>query len=162
MATIKQVRAAAEAITSIENRTELVEALATLATLHEMNEIAKTVRAKCLAAETKLSELCTEYAAAHQEVFDGGAMIRNQNGVHVGDITEGDTIHHLACGFRGYIRANGEKLTQDFIEALPRGWKKTKVELDVTGINKAVEKGADPSEYGLMDRPNNEWSHKSA
>ena len=162
MATIKQVRAAAEAITSIESRAELVEALATLASLHELNEIAKTVRAKCLNAEAKLSELCTEYAAAHQEVFDGGAMIRNQNGVHVGDITEGDTIHHLACGFDGYIRVNGEKLTQDFISALPKGWKKTKVELDVTGINKAIDKGADASTYGLMDKPKNVWTHKSA
>lgn len=159
---MKALREKAEAITEIESKEQLLEALSTLAQISDLNAINKKHLKKCEQIAAELSDLCTVYASTHQEVFDGGSMIRNQNGVYVGDITADDTLHHLACGFKGYIRMNGEKLTQDFLEALPKGWKKSKVELDVTGINNAVNKGADPATYGLADKPNNVWTHKEA
>lgn len=160
--TMKKLREEAEAIEEINSKEELIKALAVLAKMQELNEINESIVNKCKKIAGNLSELCAAYAASHQEVFDGGSMIRNQNGVHVGDITEGVLIYHLACGFRGYIRSNGENLTQDFIASLPKGWKKSSLSLNVTGINIAVAKGADPSAYGLIDKPNNDWSVKEA
>lgn len=160
---IKKLREEAEAIKEIATKNDLLDALDILEQLETLNEINASNLAKCRKLEKSISDLCTEYAVTHQtDVFDGGGMNRNQNGVHVGDITDGDVIHHLSLGFRGYIRSNGEMLTQDFLAALPKGWRKSKIELDVTGINKAVDKGADPSKYGLIDKPNNEWTHKLA
>lgn len=160
--TIKKLREEAEATKEINSKEELVHALATLIKLQELNEVNEALNRKCKRVAANLSELCTAYAASHQEVFNGGSMIRNQNGVHVGDITDGSSIYHLACGFKGYIRSNGEKLTQDFLDALPKGWKKSSLSLDVTGINTAVDKGANPATYGLIDKPNNEWSAKES
>lgn len=160
--TIKKLREDAGAIKEINSKEELLHALGILLKMQELNKVNESILNRCKKIAGDLSELCTAYAASHQEVFDGGSMIRNQNGVHVGDITEGSSIYHLACGFKGYIRSNGEKLTQDFLDALPKGWKKSSLSLDVTGINTAVDKGADPATYGLIDKPNNKWSVKEA
>ena len=149
---------------SLKNGVANLEQLKTaVPTLVELCEAIKHHRSLLLALDRKsklLCAACTAYATKHQTCFDDKQMHTSQQGVLTGDITIDDTTYHLACGYDGYVRADGEKLTQDFLRSLPEEWRKEKLELNVTGINDAQVDEEELEKQGLAPKSVNTWSRK--
>ena len=159
---MKTLRAEAEALLAekIDSKAKLCAAIPTLVRLQEALVIANRIRTASKRVADLLAEACTKYAEGHETIFEKGRLIPDQNGVRSGDIDIGETTFHLACGYDGYMRTNGEKITQEFLATLPEGWVKTKNELDTTGVNAANPSDETLEAYGLAEKPNNVWSKK--
>ena len=157
---MKTLRAAAQTALDgkINTKSKLYAALPTLvAQQHALESARKTLNATG-ALTRKLSEACAAFAKDNETVFEAGRLIENQNGVRVGDIVIDDTAYHLACGYDGYMRTDGGKMTQDFLATLPTEWTTKKCELSTSGINANAPTEDDLAKYGLREKPNNTWS----
>ena len=157
---MKTLRNEAEALLAgkIDTKAKLCAALPTLVELQRVLELScKTQKATGVVAK-RLAEACTAYAVDHQSVFEKGRLIANQNGVETGDIEIHGSMYHLACGYDGYVRADGEKLTQEFLMGLPEGWRKERFELDKSGVNEAEPSEGELLANGLVEKPKNTWS----
>ena len=80
-------------------------------------------------------------------------------GVESGDIEIDGKTYHFAHGFDGYDRAEqGQKMTQAFLATLPKGWTKSKLELDKSAVNKAKPTEDDLAEAGLVRKVKQTWT----
>lgn len=142
----------------IKTRAQLDEALPILTRLKSMTEVTGQTVRDCNKLIKAMSDACADYAIKHPTSFVDG--LQTVDGVQVGDVLVGDTLYHLANGYEGYKRITGENMNQGFLGGLPKKWVKAKMELDVTGINRAGVTLDDLELHGLYRPAKNEWSEK--
>ena len=157
---MKTLRAEAQAALDgkIGSKAKLYAALPTLIALQNALAAARKSLQATAEIARKLSDACTAFAEERQTLFEEGHLVENQNGVRVGDIVIDDVAYHLACGFDGYMRTAGDKMTQEFLRTLPEGWVKTTSEISTTGINAAAPTDENLKARGLKAKPKNVWS----
>ena len=144
----------------VSNLEQLRAALPSLVDLVEAIKHHRSLIASLDKMAKDLNTKCTAYATKHQSCFDDRQMHTSQLGVLTGDITIDEMTYHLACGYDGYIRADGDKLTQAFLMDLPENWRKEKLELNTTGINDAKVSDEELEKFGLTPKSVNTWSRK--
>lgn len=105
---------------------------------------------------TKLGDTLAEFVLTHPSVSK--ELPVSPDGVRSFDVTVNNTVYHLSCGFDGYVRTDGEKLTQNFLATLDKGWTKGKLELDITGMKRSDVTGEEIIEAGLVQKPKNIWT----
>jgi len=141
----------------VNNAVNLHEALPILV---EGLEAVKAMR-RTLAAMSKnlgeLADLCTEYALERRSVFLDG--VKERDGVLTGDVEVDGTVYHMSAGYDGYVRADGNNLTKEFLESLPDGWTRQRIELDTAAIKEDCSSSDDLGGYGLAPKPKNVWSY---
>ena len=80
-------------------------------------------------------------------------------GVEAGNLEIDGKTYHFAHGFDGYERAErGQTMTQAFLATLPKGWTKSKLELDKSAVNKATPTEDDLAEVGLVRKVKQTWT----
>ena len=158
--TIKELRERADEMISvgIANRDALFAALPVVTELQAKAESAKRNLAASVKTLTQLSELCSRYALAHESVFAKRRLVANQQGVRTGDVVLDEATYHFASGYDGYMRNTPDKLTQDFLAALPEKWRKSSLKLDTSGINEDAPSDEELAEHGLAPKVRNVWS----
>ena len=158
--TIKVLREDAESALAagVANREQLRGAVPALVALQNAERSMRLRLKETQAVIQSLSEACSKYAHEHPEyVFDQTFSV-SPIGVESGDIEVDGRTYHFTHGFDGYVRtAQGETLTQAFLEGLPEGWAKSRLQLDTTAINKAKPADADLAEFGLMRKAKDAW-----
>ena len=106
-----------------------------------------------------LSEACSAYAHEHPEYVFSQSFSVSPIGVESGDIEIDGKTYHFAHGFDGYERAErGQTMTQAFLATLPKGWTKSKLELDKSAVNKAKPTEDDLAEAGLVRKVKQTWT----
>ena len=158
--TIKELRERADEMISagIANKDALFAALPVLTALQAKAESAKRNLAASVKTLTQLSELCSRYALVHESVFEKKRLVANQQGVRTGDVVLDEATYHFSSGYDGYVRNTPDKLTQDFLAALPEKWRKPSLKLDVSGINEDAPSDEELAEHGLAPKVRNVWS----
>lgn len=156
--TMKQLREEAESTiqNGVGNKAALYAAVPLLIELQEALEgVNRTAKATKEIAR-KLSDACSAYALEHQSVFDEGLSLIGK-GVRNGDLTIDETTYHFTSGYDKPKRIDGDAMSHDFLDGLPEGWTKTKLELDTTGINRMKVGEKDLEAAGLFRPEKNEW-----
>lgn len=157
---LKELRIEADGMAKagVASKDDLFAALPTLIELQNAIEtLAVALRASKKAAAA-LSKSCTAYATEHPSVFANKELQLNQQGVLTGDVQLEGAVYHLACGYDGYVRTDAGKMTQEFLQTLPKSWRRARCEIDVSAINKANPTADKLAEYGLCEKPNDVWS----
>ena len=161
MKSIKVLREIAEAAleTGVTNREQLRSAVPALVALQNAERSMRLRLKETQAVIQSLSEACSKYAHEHPEyVFDQTFSV-SPIGVESGDLEVDGKTYHFAHGFDGYDRAEqGQKMTQAFLATLPKGWTKSKLELDKSAVNKATPTEDDLAEAGLVRKVKQTWS----
>lgn len=143
----------------IKNREQLNEALPLLIELKSMTEVTyHTVRA-CQKLIKNMANACSDYAISHPSAFVDG--LQTVDGVQVGDVRVGDILYHLASGYDGYRRIDGENMDQTFLGDLPKKWVRGKFELDTTAINRAHVSLEELEANGLCRSPKITWAERT-
>ena len=164
MKSMKDLREIAEAAlaTGVANKEQLQSAVPALVALQNAKR-SMELRIK----ETKevieaLSAACSAYAHRHPEyVFNQSFSVSpiGVESVESGDLEIDGKTYHFAHGFDGYDRAEqGQKMTQAFLATLPKGWTKSKLELDKSAVNKAKPTEDDLAEVGLVRKVKQTWT----
>ena len=160
MKNIKTLREEAEALVKagVATREQLRGAVPALVALQSAERSLQLRIKETRAVIQALSDACSAYAHKHPEyVFDQTFSV-SPIGVESGDIEVDGRTYHFTHGFDGYVRTEqGETLTQAFLEGLPEGWAKSRLQLDTTAINKAKPADADLAEFGLMRKAKDAW-----
>jgi len=158
--TIKSLRERADELVEggINNKDALYAALPVLTDLQAKTEFARKSLASAVKSLSMLSELCSKYALGHESVFEKQKLVTSQQGVRVGDVILGEATYHFASSYDGFERNDGGKLTQDFLEALPKRWRKAAFKLSTSGINEDAPTDEELAEHNLRQKPKNEWS----
>ena len=161
MKSIKVLREIAEAAleTGVANREQLRSAVHALVALQSAERSLQLRAKETRAVIQALSDACSAYARTHPEyVFDQTFSV-SPIGVESGDIEIDGKTYHFAHGFDGYDRAEqGQKMTQAFLDSLPKGWTKSKLELDKSAVNRAKPTEAELSEAGLVRKVKQTWT----
>ncbi len=158
--TIKVLREAAEAALAgcVNNKEKLLAAVPTLVELQKSAKIAEERLKETKAVIDALSKECSAYAHEHPEYVCDDTFSVSPIGVESGDIEIDGTKYHFSYGFEGYTRSDpAEKMTQDFLKGLPKGWAKSKLSLDTTAINKAKPSEDELGEAGLERKVKCAW-----
>ena len=161
MKNIKTLREEAQALVEagVANRDQLVAAVPALVALQKAEEALERRAKETHAVIKALSDACTAYARRHPEhVFDKTFAV-SPIGVESGDVEIDGRTYHFAHGFDGYIRTDpGKNMTQEFLQGLPEGWAKSRLEIDKTAIRKADPGDEALAASGLMRRAKDTWS----
>jgi len=158
--TMKGLREKAEAALEkgVGNKSELLAAVPALVALQSAAKAMKKRLDETKEVIDRLSEMCSDYAHAHPEHVFSDSFSVSPIGVESGDLVIDGRNYHFSNGFDGYQRSDpAEKMTQEFLEGLPEGWAKTKLELDKTAINKAKPSEEELAEAGLERKPKRAW-----
>ena len=161
MKSMKDLREIAEAAlaTGVANKEQLQSAVPALVALQNAVR-SMELRIK----ETKdvmqaLSAACSAYAHRHPEYVFNQSFSVSPIGVESGDLEIDGKTYHFAHGFDGYDRAEqGQKMTQAFLATLPKGWTKSKLELDKSAVNKSTPTEDDLAEVGLVRKVKQTWT----
>ena len=157
---IKSLKETAESFVKegIPNKDTLKAALPVLIDLKTACEIAETNLKRAKQALLDLSAECSAYALKHETVFDEG-LVENQQGGQSCDITLDDgTTYHFLHGYNGYVRSDGGLMTQTFLVKLPKEWIRSKVTLNVNGINADSPDEARLAKFGLVEKETFVWN----
>ncbi len=161
MKSMKDLREIAEAAlaTGVANREQLRSAVPALVALQNAERSMELRIKETQDVIQALSEACSAYAHKHPEyVFDQTFSV-SPIGVESGDLEIDGKTYHFAHGFDGYDRAEqGQKMTQAFLATLPKGWTKSKLELDKSAVNKAKPTEDDLAEAGLVRKVKQTWT----
>ncbi len=158
--TMKVLREAAEAALAncVTNKEQLLAAVPTLVELQKAAKNAELRLKETKAVIDALSKECSAYAHEHPEYVFSETFSVSPIGVESGDLVIDGVGYHFSYGFEGYMRSDpAEKMTQDFLKALPDGWAKSKLSLDTTAINKAKPSEDELAEAGLERKPKCSW-----
>jgi len=154
----KEIRKDLESLGVINNKEQFLKALPILieATTKcaQMRLTVKSINSLA----TDLNIAVSEYALNHLSVFLGGRLVTDGKGILHGDVEVGGKLYHFSSGYKGFVRADGDNVTQDFLDGLPEKWVKGKIELDATGIERLGVTDAELQKAGLVRRANNVWS----
>lgn len=124
-------------------------------------------RAKLLAESAKafreqavqLSELAASYAQEHETALDE-PLAERKDGIISGSVTIGGLVYRLTLSKDEFKRISGANLTQGFLQELPRGWTKQKLELNKSKLNGITD--ADLAEHDLVRPGKALWTRKDA
>ena len=161
MKSMKALRENAEAAleTGVANREQLRSAVPALVALQGAVRSMQLRIKESQEVMQALSEACSAYAHEHPEYVFSQSFSVSPIGVESGDIEIDGKTYHFAHGFDGYERAErGQKMTQEFLAALPEGWTKSKLELDKSAVNKATPTEDDLAEAGLVRKVKQTWT----
>jgi len=161
MKKIKELREDAEAAlaTGVANREQLRAAVPALVALQDAERSMQLRLKETKAVIQALSDACSKYAREHPEyVFDQTFSV-SPIGVESGDLVVEGRTFHFSLGFDGYEHADpAQKKTQAFLASLPKGWTRTKIELNTTGINKANPTNEELAKYSLARKVKQVWT----
>ena len=161
MKSMKALRENAEAAleTGVANREQLRSAVPALVALQGAVRSMQLRIKESQEVMQALSEACSAYAHEHPEYVFSQSFSVSPIGVESGDIEIDGKTYHFAHGFDGYDRAEqGQKMTQAFLATLPKGWTKSKLELDKSAVNKAKPTEDDLAEVGLARKVKQTWT----
>ena len=161
MKSMKALRENAEAAleTGVANREQLRSAVPALVALQGAVRSMQLRIKESQEVMQALSEACSAYAHEHPEYVFSQSFSVSPIGVESGDIEIDGKTYHFAHGFDGYERAEpGQKMTQEFLAALPKGWTKSKLELDKSAVNRATPTEDDLAEAGLVRKVKQTWT----
>ena len=155
MKSMKDLREIAEAAlaTGVANKEQLQSAVPALVALQNAK------RSMELRVIEALSAACSAYAHRHPEYVFNQSFSVSPIGVEAGNLEIDGKTYHFAHGFDGYERAErGQTMTQAFLATLPKGWTKSKLELDKSAVNKATPTEDDLAEVGLVRKVKQTWT----
>ena len=161
MKSMKDLRKIAEAAleTGVANREQLRSAVPALVALQGAVRSMQLRIKESQEVMQALSEACSAYAHEHPEYVFSQSFSVSPIGVESGDIEIDGKTYHFAHGFDGYERAErGQTMTQAFLATLPKGWTKSKLELDKSAVNKATPTEDDLAEVGLVRKVKQTWT----
>ena len=161
MKSMKALRENAEAAleTGVANREQLRSAVPALVALQGAVRSMQLRIKESQEVMQALSEACSAYAHEHPEYVFSQSFSVSPIGVESGDIEIDGKTYHFAHGFDGYERAErGQTMTQAFLATLPKGWTKSKLELDKSAVNKAKPTEDDLAEVGLVRKVKQTWT----
>ena len=161
MKSMKALRENAEAAleTGVANREQLRSAVPALVALQGAVRSMQLRIKESQEVMQALSEACSKYAHEHPEYVFGQSFSVSPIGVESGDLEIDGKNYHFAHGFDGYERAEpGQKMTQEFLAALPEGWTKSNLELDKSAVNRAKPTEDDLAEAGLVRKVKQTWT----
>ena len=161
MKSMKALRENAEAAleTGVANREQLRSAVPALVALQGAVRSMQLRIKESQEVMQALSEACSAYAHEHPEYVFSQSFSVSPIGVESGDIEIDGKTYHFAHGFDGYERAErGQTMTQAFLATLPKGWTKSKLELDKSAVNKATPTEDDLAEVGLVRKVKQTWT----
>jgi len=154
----KEIRKAIEELGPITNKEKLLAALPVLVeACVKIKTMRRTIKLMGELADG-LNDACSKYAMEHPSVFVNGKLNVDGKGVQHGDVEVGGKLYHFSSGYKGFIREDGDNITQDFLDGLPEKWVKGKIELDATGMERLGVTDAELQKAGLVRRANNVWS----
>ena len=161
MKSMKDLREIAEAAlaTGVANKEQLQSAVPALVALQGAVRSMQLRIKESQEVMQALSEACSAYAHEHPEYVFSQSFSVSPIGVESGDIEIDGKTYHFAHGFDGYERAErGQTMTQAFLATLPKGWTKSKLELDKSAVNKATPTEDDLAEAGLVRKVKQTWT----
>ena len=161
MKSMKALRENAEAAleTGVANREQLRSAVPALVALQGAVRSMQLRIKESQEVMQALSEACSAYAHEPPEYVFSQSFSVSPIGVESGDIEIDGKTYHFAHGFDGYERAErGQTMTQAFLATLPKGWTKSKLELDKSAVNKATPTEDDLAEVGLVRKVKQTWT----
>ena len=161
MKSMKALRENAEAAleTGVANREQLRSAVPALVALQGAVRSMQLRIKESQEVMQALSEACSAYAHEHPEYVFSQSFSVSPIGVESGDLEIDGKTYHFAHGFDGYERAErGQTMTQAFLATLPKGWTKSKLELDKSAVNKAKPTEDDLAEVGLVRKVKQTWT----
>ncbi len=159
--TIKALREAAQDALKncVGNREQLLAAVPTLVELQNAEKNAEMRLRETKAVIEALSRECSAYAHEHPKHVFGETFAVSPIGVESGYLEIDGVKYHFSHGFEGYTRSDhAEKMTQGFLKGLPKGWARSKLELDTTAINNAKPSEDELDAAGLERKVKCRWS----
>ena len=161
MKKIKELRKDAEEALAagVANREQLRAAVPALVALQDAERSLQLRLKETAAVIDALSKACSKYAHEHPEyVFDQSFSV-SPIGVESGDLVVDGRTFHFSHGFDGYEHADpSQKKTQDFLASLPKGWTKTRLDLNTTGINKTNPTDEELAKHNLARKVKEVWT----
>jgi len=158
--TLKEMRELAENFGKVESREQLKGAVPIVVeTMEKIRAMRSTIKVVEKIVE-KLNDKVSKYALEHPSAFDDGLKTM-QNDVICGDLEINGVTYHFASGYGSPKRVDGDALTQEFLEGLPKEWVKASLQLDTTGINRSGATYTELSQKGLFRPAKNNWSVKT-
>ena len=161
MKSMKDLRKIAEAAleTGVANREQLRSAVPALVALQNAVRSMQLRIKETQEVMQALSKACSAYAHEHPEYVFIQSFSVSPIGVESGNLEIDGKTYHFAHGFDGYERAErGQTMTQAFLATLPKGWTKSKLELDKSAVNKAKPTEDDLAEAGLVRKVKQTWT----
>ncbi len=159
--TIKTLREEASVLLEggVKNYEQLAAALPALIALQDAIAAAKKHLDASKEVARALSAACSKYAHEHTEyVFNLGFSV-SPIGVESGDMGLDGRVYHFLHGFDGYMCSEqGKTISQKLLAELPEGLAKSKLELDVTALNKADLDNEELEKIGLMRKVKEVWT----
>jgi len=155
--TLKELKEFADNFGTVSNKERLKAAIpAIVEAMERIGSTSSTLR-KVGEAVGKLNEKASKYALEHPSIFDDG-LHTQAKGVIAGDITLDDKTYHFAAGYADPKRIDGDAMSGDFLEGLPKEWVKDKLQLNVTGINALGVTNEQLEDKGLFRPAKNVWT----
>ena len=125
----------------VATKPTFVNALMAMRQVGEEIDKLKKAYASLVSIEKQLSEAAAIYAENHELALDTG-LVEGPDGERTGTLhlsDDGDGYdYHLVVGKDKPKRANGDNITQAFLEKLPEAWVKSKLELSLTQVSADV------------------------
>ena len=113
----------------------------TLDRAKQLSDSAKTLKMQ----SERIGELAAKYAEKHPTALDE-PLVETRSGIRSGSVTLDGVPFRLTLSKGDVCRISGDKLTKEFLEALPKEWTKAKVEL-----NNAAVKGESAARLAKYD-----------
>ena len=132
--------------------------------LFTMRRAAVSLKAFAKALETSadaLSEGAAAYAKDHVTALDE-PLHDVAKGKVSGSVEIDGNVYTLTLTDGPIKRVNGDNMTKDFLEGLPKDWTKTRPELDVTAINRLGVGEEALFRHGLIRQEKRMWTMKTA
>jgi len=157
--TFKELKEKIEAVGQIANREALQEAVPLIVeSMERIKSMSQTMKNLGKVAG-KLNDRVSKYALEHPTIFNDG-LTTDEKGVVSGDITIGGDNYHFAAGYADPKRTDGDAMSQDFLEGLPKEWTQSMLKLYTGGINRSGATIEDLASKGLYRPAKNEWSKR--
>ena len=125
----------------VATKPTFINALMAMRQVGEEIDKLKKAYASLVSIEKQLSEAAAIYAESHNTALDAG-LVEGPDGTKTGTLhlcDDGEGFdYHLVIGKDRPVRANGDNITQSFLEKLPEAWVKTKLELSLTQVSADV------------------------
>jgi len=153
-----RARVEEELAAGVANKERLLAAVPAMMALQSAVNVADMNLKDTKAVLEKLAEACSDYAHEHPEYVFTDTFSVSPIGVQSGDLTIDGRTYHFSYGFDGYRRDDpSQKLTQDFLKTLPKGWTKSETKIDTSAINKLKPSNEELAAAGLQRKPKPQW-----
>lgn len=109
----------------------------------------------------RLSEGCSDYAEDHSSVFSSETFAPDRDGIESGVVESDGKLWRYTKSLKGYKRISGSNMTTSFLEKLGEkleGSVKTKLELNITGLNSLDLTASDLAAHDLVRNTERKWS----